>query len=1499
MLYTNIRPLLLYSSQRTMPLPRGDVPGYGNALFMLTPSQADTVAELQADYMRWFLDGYRWYTTDTYFREKIGRKHIVTNMTQVLRRDWANTVFPHPLKRILPVERKNKLQRQPNVIIDLGEWIKLYFQYSLKVSIPIIVKNFVTFLAEKLANPDYKGYENQLIVIPLNLWRSQLKGGLGFTKAHLNNPLSILLFAAYKYPELIALLPQVNILICDRANQQFIQFHVSDLTRKNFPMLKNRLSRLNMIKWDDKSESTLELNFTAEEEDPNSDLNNEPDLEKYSDPKGIVPDAPADASDEEKAVAKVRQDNRAKLINEMKRGLLGTPPGSGSDTNKNRVNLKEKASPSPEITDAKIDALAAKIENGISKKPQDVTTDPTVYDMDDVAAQKEDVVPLHLDDERMDDDIVEATDDELAQNPNLLNLDLNNEEEVEEVRKRVTSKLKGNYMPIHPDDYEEKVKRLRTAQDKFIPRRTTAAQIKSKIIDTSDFSRAIKTSNPHITQSRYVNFDKDYTEKKLPQDLDNAVAALSNASNPIFVTSKEEVDSSTQLDLKKTVTYHLEDEWGGKHTITVDVPIVIEDKYIYHNGQKLLLGHQQIMMPIVKANPTDVHIVTWYNKLILRREGLNDTRTSAVKRYMSKWAKRFDMKLGNAAAKNRDNREPSTLDIDMYAKQYMSFRIGDYEFDLDRKSLENKIKVRMPNAEYSGEEGYIPVGLNTKEKQILYVTPQMSLTDLIMSVMPESDRQSIIKSIKPKEMKLLRTNVKIMSQMVPLAVLLCFFEPFQTVMKKAEMNYFLIHKDENGEADLSEVDRGQYDTIECADCFIVWERNPIWNTMLMNGFNGVDLTEFTFSEICEKDTFVNIISNYWTSSNIAYNLMQFYDFMIDPVTKEILEDYELPTDLVSLMLLGNRMLADNEYTSISNAKAFRVRSNEVIAEALYDLVVSAYLDYRKTQHKMGRNKKPTRLNVKPSALIDSVTRGSSLTNEASVLNPILELEKARSITPRGPRGVGKERAMTEQKRAYDPSMIGIMGMTTSPDYKVGVNRQLTLEPNITSTRGYVQTTDMKDVDELNAANLLTPSELLSPPGVLHDDGPRTAMGYKQSQYMLPVAGSTPVFFGNKVESVVPYHMSREFVIVAKNDGEVVDIQEGIVIVRYKDGTFDSIDTNPKMRKNASSGFFIKTHMQSQLTKVGQKFKKNEVLAQDPRAFTKNKDDLGASMNIGVPIKVAIIPNYDIYEDAAPITEKLSEKFTTYMSMQESVGIPAQSYVESIVKVGQEVKVGDPLIVYDPAHEDETTNQFLNEIRDKLGEDLASIVDLESLPKLTTEYAGTVSAIEIYTSVPVEELSPSLQTVYNDLTAHARKTQELLTKYQNPGDMAYYKCGRILDSAPEVIKPDYQNRVKGVMIGEDGRGVAIIFYIEFKDIAKTGDKGSAFTALKFVTSHVIPKVKEPYSEYRPDEEISTMIAPSSVVARKTPSILETMFANKCIIEIKRHALEMFFEDKDPD
>lgn len=1491
----------MYTGQRDIPLPRGTINGRGCACFLLTPSQDASIEVLRNSNLRWFENYYRNYTTDTIFKEKIGRKRIYVNMTRVMQRTWEELDFPHPLRLILPRNRASMLKRTPNLLIDMGEWTKLYFSYSYKVSIPVIAKNFIQFLVSKVTTEDYQAYDRKLIYIPLDQWKAELSNGVGFTREMLNNPLSILIFASYKYPEIFSLIPKdMDILIGSDQHQQFIRLNPENMTPKKYSVLKSRILKLATITWNEESEGMLSRKFTPDEENAESALNNEKSTTAYDDPRNVANKEPVreDMTDEEKAKRKLREDNRARLLNDMKRDLLG-PQSSSSDLNKNAVKVDTPASPSPEIIDERVAKKAA--QTGSRIPVEDLTQNDKIYDAEDITHQKEDTVPIHLSDSRLDDDVEEAVDDELEEiqenDPDAL-VDPIGHIDVERVKDRVSSRIKMSYMPQHTDAAMKRMQELLSEQDKVIKKRPTAQQAKSKIIDESDFSNAVKTSNPNITKSKFVNFDRDYNEKKLPYDIDGAVAKLNDAANPIFITSKTEEDSSTQLDLKKTLTYQLQDEHGGKHTIKIDVPIIIDDKYIYHNGQKLLLGHQQIMMPIVKSNPTDVVIVSWYNKITLRREGSNDTRTSAVKRFLARNSDAFHMKLGNAVVKNKQGNYHSTLDIDMFAKQYMSFTIGTNHFNLDRADLLKKIESRLPGVQVLQDSDHIPVGYNSSTKKVLYVTQTSSLTDLVLSLFDEKSRLSITKNIKRREQKLLRTNVKIMSQMIPLAILLCFYEPFETVMKKAELNYFLIDRTGDG-GELDDVDMTKYDFLTCADKYIVWERNPLWNTMLMNGFSGVDFSDTTYDELGSKETFSNLLSNYWSSVNIAYSLMQFYDFMIDPATKEILEDYNLPTDLVSLMLLGNRMLADNEYTAISNAKAFRILSNEIIPEMIYYEVTKAYSKYRKSQGKMGRNKKPDRITIKQSAIIDDVARVSSLTNEASVLNPILELEKARSITPRGMHGVGKERAMTEEKRAYDPSMVGIMAMTTSPDYKVGVNRQLTLEPMVTSTRGYVQVTDPKDIDNLSSANLLSPSELLSPPGALHDDGPRTAMGYKQSQYMLPVAGSAPVFFGNKVEEVIPYHMSREFVVVAKNDGQVVDIKDGIIVVQYKDGTYDSIDTNPKMRKNASSGFYIKTQMTTTLKEVGQKFKKNEIIANDPRAFTKNSNDLSASMNIGVPIKIAVIPNYDIYEDAAPITEKLSEKFTTYMSMREEAGIPAESYVESIVKVGQRVEVGDPLIIYDPAHEDAETNAFLNEIREKLGEDLTNVIDMQSMPQVRTEYAGTVSAIEIYTSVPVNELSPSLQNIYKDLTAHGRNTQQILTKYQNEGDLAYYKCGRILDNAPEVIKPDYQNRIKGVRIGDDGRGVAIFFYIEFKDIAKTGDKGSAFTALKFVTSHVVPKGKEPYSEYRPDEEISALIAPSAILARKTPSIIETMFTNKCIVEMTRHALDIFFDDKDFD
>ena len=99
------------------------------------------------------------------------------------------------------------------------------------------------------------------------------------------------------------------------------------------------------------------------------------------------------------------------------------------------------------------------------------------------------------------------------------------------------------------------------------------------------------------------------------------------------------------------------------------------------------------------------------------------------------------------------------------------------------------------------------------------------------------------------------------------------------------------------------------------------------------------------------------------------------------------------------------------------------------------------------------------------------------------------------------------------------------------------------------------------------------------------------------------------------------------------------------------------------------------------------------------------------------------------------------------------------------------------------------------------------------------------------------------------------------------------------------------KVKGENVGD---GILIEIYIKHKDIIKKGDKISNYAALKGVISHVIEEGQEPWSEFRPDEEVSAFVSPMSILARKTPSVYTALFGNKILIELKRKVIADYFK-----
>jgi hypothetical protein len=68
-------------------------------------------------------------------------------------------------------------------------------------------------------------------------------------------------------------------------------------------------------------------------------------------------------------------------------------------------------------------------------------------------------------------------------------------------------------------------------------------------------------------------------------------------------------------------------------------------------------------------------------------------------------------------------------------------------------------------------------------------------------------------------------------------------------------------------------------------------------------------------------------------------------------------------------------------------------------------------------------------------------------------------------------------------------------------------------------------------------------------------------------------------------------------------------------------------------------------------------------------------------------------------------------------------------------------------------------------------------------------------------------------------------------------------------------------------------------------------------LKNTIGEIIPAGYEPWSSFRPEEEVSTIIASNSILKRMTPSILLTALGNKCIIELKNSLKEIYDEKKE--
>lgn len=975
----------------------------------------------------------------------------------------------------------------------------------------------------------------------------------------------------------------------------------------------------------------------------------------------------------------------------------------------------------------------------------------------------------------------------------------------------------------------------------------------------------ITTTNPaSMKGSSFADFSKAYEDQLLDKDIVSTFMNLANLPDGFIVDNINVTDISNVTSLMNNWCITLRKKSSDiKSNINIRVPRLINGRF-YYNGMWYNIGKQDFPIPILKINKKLVMLTSNYNKISVMRydtKSLVDISmlTKVIDKAIDANGVNKYVKVGSSI--NTNSRFVSTIEFDEYAKIWFSFinKDANCEIYFNRQhcvQLYSFVSIQ-PNEFCCGMLNKVPIVINTDTA----LTRQGStLTDLILSTLTSDERKRYT-SLKPGKLSMyaeIKIGIKI-----PLGVACAAWEGLTSVLEKSNCKYQYMAL--NDTADIS-----KYLIIPFKDKKLAIE-NTINNQLIFNGFYRINTKAYSVADfenniMTTNSVYVDIFNQlFFKQYSQLTTFITNYNFFVDTITKEVCAHYHIPNDLVSMLLYAAKLLSDNNFTSENNASLYRIRTSEIIPAIIHYQIAFAISKYN---NHVGSKSRDNKFQMNPNELMNVLVSLETVA-PISELNPVVELHSTETITKKGFKGVSNDRSYSLDKRTYDDSYVGKMALSSPNNGSIGISRQLVVDPKIESARGYTSADINDNYSDLQLASF---SELLTPGTVTRDDAIRTAIATSQSAHVVATDAAEPVIVSNGVDEIVPSYLSDEFTVVAKEDGKVIEEKDGYLIVEYtKSKTKQAINIGNRYSFNTGSGFFVDNKLVSNF-EVNDTFLKDDILAYHEKFFSKDSTGI-VRMNVGPLAKIAFAGLYSTYEDAGLITEKMSKKLSTKLSMRQQIKLNATDDIESIVKVGDVVNYGDPLVTFGLGGTgDKSVDNFLRAFQSSEGDNTMA----DSAKRvIRAKHAGTIVDVRIYTLKSMDKLSSSLFDIIDAHFKENLKRRKILDKYDKSNNV--YKMDTLFDLPTEPLTGP---SIKGIHTD-----VLVEIKIEHGDDCSIGDKIAVYGASKQIISEVVPKGLEPYTENKPNEEVSLFVAGSSVLKRMIPSILIISSANKVMLGLK--------------
>lgn len=1047
-----------------------------------------------------------------------------------------------------------------------------------------------------------------------------------------------------------------------------------------------------------------------------------------------------------------------------------------------------------------------------------------------------------------DEDVYSELSDEVAEINHKVPITVSSDGKITEEEKREI--LREVNKRQQPKKSDKQLRRIELVKDKYKSIKLEDDRSLEDLIEDVKVNQIVKSKKVNVKtvidksveSSNLQDFEKSYIKNTMQHDIVKTLKSFDDESKtvPMHIIDYKEEDTSDRFNNKKTITCVYEDDNQKRHTIKFDIPVPNDDGILLINGNKKVLKKQIALRPLVKINPSRLAITTFYNKVLMYRQGTVLNRKvvmlhKIIDNVLVQHENTFKIFKGSNLKENKNF--ITTIEYDELAKEFHKFLVGKSG---DRTAIffnqkEIREEIKKLNLIYTFHPSKLPLAIDYKKQEVIEFDINeinKSVIDTIMDIIyeksfyPEIDEvRATVKAPKRR----IFSRITLQSFDIPLITFLSALYGLSNIIRLSGLKYTFTNQKLEPDAPERE-----WLSVKFKDGTLYYPEYPFNNSLLFNGLNEMVTEEYYLDQFDEPLPYMDFCYKTLKSRNVFKGWIAFKELFIDNITKEILEQEKLPTDFLELLLYANDLLIDNSYNNETEAKSYRIRSFELLSVALYKNISN---EYRKYIQKEGRANVSITI---PQTCIMTALTNSQILETYDTINPINELKMKSGCTVKGEglAGANTKHGYGMDRRAFGTDAVGIYAQTNVDNHNVGIVKQLTNDVKILNTRGFLDTTeDFDKIQKTTASQRMSPDELIMPAITKYDSPNRVAFSSAQWKHTMPiVGGGDPPFIGSGYEKTMAYDVGDTYCIKAKKDCTVQSINEELKIVTVvnKDGTKESYRYDTDYVKNGNINLENNFELN---VKVGQKLEENDIIAYSKEFFTKTPGN-ELTFTMGRMCKVALMDDYFTEEDSSLVTEHLSKKMASSITHKKSISISGKSNIIRMVSLGDHIKEGEPLLLFEDEQDEDVSNVDVQAILDMLGDADETAIEKMRYHAPKANASGHISKIELYWTGDQEDMSPSVKKLVNNYIKYKKekmKYEEEQTGVKNK--KAEYE---IKKSVPVYGK------LSGIDVDENN-GLIIEIYITHELPYGPGDKLSFYPAIKSVTPQVVPEELCPYSE----------------------------------------------------